>query len=113
MDSGPDLEVSDRFWFGCVQQCQQPIQQEQQIQQQEMQQFQDRLQRCARACQDKVEDQMPADKSMVTPLQQNQLQQSFNNCAVKCVQDQQGMLPKLKATLETQVKQAGAHIPSN
>jgi hypothetical protein len=96
----------------CIQQCQTPLQQVQQVQQQEVQNFQEKLQRCARACQDKIEDSMPADKSTINAMQQAQYQQNFDSCATKCITSHHAMLPKLKSSMAIQMKQAGTRIPS-
>lgn len=63
-----------------------------------MNDFQERLMRCAKDCEARVKDKMPADPANAD---MTVLQGQFETCLVKCADTHVDMLPALKKRLET------------
>ncbi|CAG0895725.1 unnamed protein product [Cyprideis torosa] len=89
-DKSGDMEYTHR----CIEECSRPMVAAQEYVQREMQQLQDRLQRCMMDCEDGVRDKIRPDTK---DTEVEVFKQSFEKCAVSCVDKTLSTLPTLTA----------------
>ncbi|XP_046850239.1 protein FAM136A-like [Xenia sp. Carnegie-2017] len=77
---------------GCISKCFLPSQRAQEYINGEINNFQDRLSRCARACQDKIQDKITVN---TTQLEASKLQEEMKVCVDECCDTHRELLPKL------------------
>mmetsp|Transcript_22781 Transcript_22781/g.44760 ORF Transcript_22781/g.44760 Transcript_22781/m.44760 type:complete len:141 (-) Transcript_22781:174-596(-) len=88
----------------CVQQCQAKTAQTENLISQELEVFQQRLQRCAMGCNDRAQDQIPADPEKQTPELIQRLQKEAEACANKCIDDNLSSLSRISERVTQAVK---------
>ncbi|XP_065071732.1 protein FAM136A-like [Rhopilema esculentum] len=86
----------------CTQQCFHPVQQVQEFIGKELGNFQDRLGRCARQCQDEVQDKVD---SSTTHAEVTSLQQELDTCVVKCCNTHVDMVPRIMGRIKELLEQ--------
>ncbi|GBG27633.1 Protein FAM136A [Hondaea fermentalgiana] len=99
-----DSAVGNEQLQNCVQECQRKTAQTESIISQELETFQQRLQRCAMGCNDRAQDQIPADPNAQTPELINRLQKEAEACANKCVDTNLASLNKIGERVNQAVK---------
>ncbi|KAK9841274.1 hypothetical protein WJX74_002993 [Apatococcus lobatus] len=88
-DSAEDLNL-------CCNRCQGQVTAAEQLVNQQMAQFQERLQRCARRCQDTVQEKLDPSPSQ---QQIGALQMELANCMADCAGTYEKQIPKLERDL--------------
>ncbi|XP_074096818.1 protein FAM136A [Cotesia typhae] len=81
----------------CVQSCSESLNKAQQYVQSEFERSQNRLQRCIMDCNDRIMDKVGPNPSQDKV---NQLNDDFEKCATKCVDDYCKFLPTLEKTMK-------------
>jgi len=81
----------------CTQQCFRPMQQIQEHIGKELGNFQDRLGRCARQCQDEIQDKVNAS---TTHAEVTSLQEELDSCVVKCCNSHVALVPKIMGRIQ-------------
>ncbi|XP_066284255.1 protein FAM136A-like [Branchiostoma lanceolatum] len=78
----------------CIDRCSQPLSRSQQLVTNELNEFQSRLERCARTCQDEVQDKMKAGNT-----NQVELTAMMEQCIGRCADTHLSLLPDIKSRL--------------
>ena len=94
----------------CVERCSAPTQKAQRYTQNELERFQGRLQRCVMDCNDTIKDKMPPNPN---EEQIAKFTNSFERCAVKCVDLHVELLPGLFKTVKSVLSKGANAIPDN